>query len=101
MLCTLLKISAFPTPRTCAPLCVCLGYAKPTDEGLKLGDYPELPWRSAQQNAPSGWWDNQDRRDKETPCVCGVLHVFVNNCLRSVCEVHSDINPLEFVATYT
>ena len=39
------------------------------DPGLRLGDYPVLPWRSAQENAPFGWWDNQDRRDKETP-VC-------------------------------
>ena len=37
------------------------------DEGLKLGDYPVLPWRSAQLNAPRGWWDNQDRRNKEDP----------------------------------
>ena len=101
MLCTLLKISASPTPRTCAPLRVCLGYAKPTDEGLKLGDYPELPWRSAQQNAPSGWWDNQVAETKRHRCVCGVLHVFVNNCLRSVCVVHSGITPLEFAVTYT
>ena len=26
-----------------------------------------LPWRSAQENRPRGWWDDQDRRDKETP----------------------------------
>ena len=39
------------------------------DPGLRLGDYPVLPWRSAQENAPYGWWDNQDRRNKETP-VC-------------------------------
>lgn len=37
------------------------------DEGLKLGDYPVLPWKSAQLNAPRGWWDNQDRRNKEDP----------------------------------
>lgn len=40
---------------------------KEIDEGLRLGDYPVLPWRSAQQERPTGWWDNQDRRDKETP----------------------------------
>ena len=40
---------------------------KEIDEGLRLGDYPVLPWRSAQQERPFGWWDNQDRRDKETP----------------------------------
>ena len=37
------------------------------DQGLRLGDYPVLPWRSAQLNKQTGWWDNQDRRDKETP----------------------------------
>jgi NADH dehydrogenase (ubiquinone) 1 beta subcomplex subunit 8 len=37
------------------------------DLGLRLGDYPVLPWRSAQLNRQTGWWDNQDRRDKETP----------------------------------
>ena len=37
------------------------------DSGLRLGDYPVLPWRSAQLNKQTGWWDNQDRRDKETP----------------------------------
>lgn len=40
---------------------------KEIDEGLKLGDYPVLPWRSAQAERPLGWWDVQDRRDKETP----------------------------------
>ena len=42
------------------------------DPGLRLGDYPVLPWRSAQLNKQTGWWDNQDRRDKETP-VSAVL----------------------------
>ena len=37
------------------------------DPGLRLGDYPVLPWRSAQGLRPNGWWDDQDRRDKETP----------------------------------
>ena len=37
------------------------------DPGLRLGDYPVLPWRSAQLNKQTVWWDNQDRRDKETP----------------------------------
>ena len=37
------------------------------DPGLRLGDYPVLPWRSAQLEKPTGWWDNQDRRNKETP----------------------------------
>ena len=37
------------------------------DPGLRLGDYPVLPWRSVQLNKQTGWWDNQDRRDKETP----------------------------------
>ena len=37
------------------------------DPGLRLGDYPVLPWRSAQEERPQGWWDDQDRRDKETP----------------------------------
>lgn len=40
--------------------------AEKVDEGLRLGDYPVLPWRSAQLNKQTGWWDNQDRRDKET-----------------------------------
>lgn len=39
------------------------------DEGLRLGDYPVLPWRSAQHERPRGWWDEQDRRDKETPVI--------------------------------
>lgn len=43
------------------------GTSKGIDEGLKLGDYPVLPWKSAQLNAPRGWWDNQDRRNKEDP----------------------------------
>lgn len=37
------------------------------DEGLKLGDYPNLPWRSAQELPAKGWWDEQDRRNKEDP----------------------------------
>jgi hypothetical protein len=41
--------------------------AAKVDPGLRLGDYPVLPWRSAQEEHPSGWWDDQDRRDKETP----------------------------------
>ena len=50
-----------------------VGYSKAVgskdeiDEGLRLGDYPVLPWRSAQEEKPRGWWDEQDRRDKETP----------------------------------
>ncbi|XP_062510608.1 NADH dehydrogenase [ubiquinone] 1 beta subcomplex subunit 8, mitochondrial-like [Corticium candelabrum] len=35
------------------------------DDGLQL-DYPKLPFKSVQLNEPLGWWDNQDRRDKET-----------------------------------
>lgn len=45
------------------------GRVQNIDEGLKLGDYPELPWRSAQELPARGWWDNQDRRNKEDP-VC-------------------------------
>lgn len=41
--------------------------AAAVDPGLRLGDYPVLPWRSAQEERPLGWWDDQDRRDKETP----------------------------------
>ena len=40
--------------------------ASKIDPGLRLGDYPVLPWQSAQLNKQTGWWDNQDRRDKET-----------------------------------
>jgi NADH dehydrogenase (ubiquinone) 1 beta subcomplex subunit 8 len=40
--------------------------SKERDE-LFIGDYPVLPWRSAQLERPRGWWDDQDRRDKETP----------------------------------
>lgn len=43
--------------------------AESVDSGLRLGDYPVLPWKSAQTERPRGWWDDQDRRDKETP-VC-------------------------------
>ena len=48
-------------------LAVLYSTQKDVDEGLRLGDYPVLPWRSAQEERPVGWWDNQDRRDKETP----------------------------------
>lgn len=37
------------------------------DEGMRLGDYPVLPWHSAQELPPRGWWDDQDRRNKEDP----------------------------------
>ena len=40
------------------------------DPGLRLGDYPVLPWQSAHQRKRTGWWDNYDRRDKETPVSC-------------------------------
>ncbi len=40
---------------------------KEIDEGLKLGDYPELPWESAQKLPHRGWWDEQDRRNKGDP----------------------------------
>ncbi|XP_065837425.1 NADH dehydrogenase [ubiquinone] 1 beta subcomplex subunit 8, mitochondrial-like [Oscarella lobularis] len=33
------------------------------DDGLHL-DWPTLPWKSAQRNEPTGWWDNQDRRNR-------------------------------------
>ncbi|RUS31088.1 hypothetical protein BC938DRAFT_478488 [Jimgerdemannia flammicorona] len=29
----------------------------------QIGDYPNLPWVNAQTRAPSGWFDNQDRRN--------------------------------------
>ncbi len=51
-------------------LFVLIGYTKTVDEGLQLGDYPQLQWRSAQENVPNGWWDDQDRRNKETPVSC-------------------------------
>ena len=38
-----------------------------TDPGMRLGDYPIYPWISAQELPPTGWWDNQDRRNKDTP----------------------------------
>ena len=49
------------------------------DPGLRLGDYPVLPWRSAQLEKPTGWWDNQDRRNKETPVSCNwqVTYMYV------------------------
>ena len=47
------------------------GKVKEIDEGLKLGDYPELPWRSAQELPPRGWWDEQDRRNKGDPVSHG------------------------------
>lgn len=43
------------------------GKVDKVDEGLSLGDYPVLPWRSAQELPPQGWWDDQDRRNKEDP----------------------------------
>ncbi len=45
-----------------------------TDEGLSLGNYPELPWRSAQELPARGWWDNQDRRNKEDPVSSNSIH---------------------------
>jgi len=30
-----------------------------------IGDYPDLPAISAQEKSPYGWWDPQDRRNKE------------------------------------
>lgn len=36
------------------------------DDGLQL-NYPKIPYKSAQLNEPLGWWDNQERRNKETP----------------------------------
>ena len=36
------------------------------DPGLRLGDYPVLPWLSAQLNKQTGWWQPRSR-DKETP----------------------------------
>ena len=42
---------------------------KPIDEGMLLGDYPQLPWKSAQELPPRGWWDDQDRRNKEDPVI--------------------------------
>ena len=50
--------------------------AASVDPGLKLGDYPVLPWRSAQEERPRGWWDNQDRREKEQS-VNYTDHVFI------------------------
>ena len=50
---------------------MCLGavfianYSSKPDTGI--GDYPQLPWQSAQKLKPRGWWDDQDRRNKETP----------------------------------
>ena len=41
------------------------GYEK--DKGFSLGDYPALPWRSAQELPAQGWWDDQDRRNKGDP----------------------------------
>lgn len=43
------------------------GRSDKVDEGMSLGDYPVLPWRSAQELSPRGWWDDQDRRNKEDP----------------------------------
>lgn len=34
-----------------------------------IGDYPDLPWVSAQDKTPYGWWDIQDRRNRGDP-VC-------------------------------
>ncbi len=42
------------------------------DEGMLLGDYPTtLPWKSAQELPATGWWDDQDRRNKEDPVISG------------------------------
>ena len=46
-----------------------------------IGDYPVLPWTSAQVRSPYGWWDTQDRRNKEDP-VCinnnyAIVHIYM------------------------
>ena len=38
-----------------------------TDPGMRLGDYPIYPWISVQELPATGWWDNQERRNKDTP----------------------------------
>ena len=64
------------------------------DLGLRLGDYPVLPWRSAQLNRQTGWWDNQDRRDKETPVSNLFLHslyLFSITCCSSLLLLFSTV----------
>ena len=41
--------------------------AKKKERDLDLGDYPDLPRISHQLLPPTGWTDNQERRNKETP----------------------------------
>ena len=70
--CRRLKLPSVLAWRRLAPTLQCVRASpysteKEIDEGLRLGDYTVLPRRSAQQERPFGWWDNQDRRDKETP----------------------------------
>ncbi|KAK3708612.1 hypothetical protein QZH41_011780, partial [Actinostola sp. cb2023] len=37
------------------------------DDGLDLGDYPNLPYISSQRRQYFGWWDMQDRRNYAEP----------------------------------
>ena len=52
----------------------CTAQEKDVDPGLRLGNYPNLPWKSAQELPARGWWDDQDRRDKETTVSERILH---------------------------
>lgn len=62
------------------------GRVQKIDEGLKLGDYPELPWQSAQELPARGWWDDQDRRNKEDP-VC-LMHFNTRCHLPCIQQLH-------------
>lgn len=44
-------------------------------DGMELGDYPNLPYISSQRRQFLGWWDRQDRRNYAEPvCIFGGLH---------------------------
>lgn len=48
------------------------------DDGLDLGDYPNLPYISSQRRVQSGWWDFQDRRNYAEPVNSNYLYFIVN-----------------------
>ena len=48
-------------------------YSSKKDERM-IGDYPDLPPISAQEKSPFGWWDPQDKRNREET-VCSSPHI--------------------------
>lgn len=45
------------------------------DDGMALGEYPNLPLVSAQRRQMTGWWDKQDRRNYGEPVSITIARV--------------------------